>query len=226
MSSSTLEPLTLHAHATGPNPYKVAILLEALGLPYVVKLWTFAADAHGVKGPKFLAINPNGRVPALQDPNTNVTSWESMACLNYLLRVYDHDNKFGAKPETGEQGKVEIEQWVSFLISTMGPMIGQCNWFRHYNAVKNEDAYKRYQAQAYRCLGVMEAQLNSHSGKWMVPGDDFSVADMHFEPWVKQYNYAGLTLDEYPKVQEWLTSVQALPELMRAYEKVKAGEEA
>ncbi|TIA67178.1 hypothetical protein D6C76_08839 [Aureobasidium pullulans] len=85
MSNNIIKPLILHAHATGPNPYKVAAVLEALSLPYNVKLWTFASDSHGVKGPEFLAINPNGRVPALQDPNTNITSWESMACINYLL---------------------------------------------------------------------------------------------------------------------------------------------
>lgn len=226
MSSQALKPLTLHAHSTGPNPFKVAILLEALKLPYTVKLWTFADDSHGVKGPEFLNINPNGRVPALQDPNTDITSWESMACINYLLRVYDHENKFGANPKAGEKGKVEIEQWVSFLISTMGPMIGQCNWFRHYNAVKNEDAYKRYEAQAYRCLGVIETQLSSHDGEWIVAGDRFSVVDMHFEPWVRQYEYAGLALDQYPKVEGWLKAVQTVPDVVRAYQKVRSGEDA
>ncbi|OHW91228.1 glutathione s-transferase [Colletotrichum incanum] len=226
MASANLKPLLLHAHATGPNPYKVAILLEHLGIPYNVKLWTFAADSHGVKGPDFLAINPNGRVPALQDPNTNVTSWESMACLNYLLRNYDHDNKFGPRSEAGEQGRVEIDQWVSFLVSTAGPMIGQCNWFRHYNAVKNEDAYKRYEAQAYRCFGVLEGQLNTHDGSWIIKGGTPSVVDFHFEPWLRQHGYAGLALDDYPKVKAWLERVQALPELQRAYEKVKRGEEA
>lgn len=226
MSTHTLKPLTLHAHSTGPNPFKVAILLEALKLPYNVKLWTFAADSHGVKGPEFLAINPNGRVPALEDPNTDVISWESVACMNYLLRVYDHENKYGAKPTAGEKGRVEIEQWVSFLISTMGPMIGQCNWFRHYNAVKNEDVYGRYEAQAYRCFGVLEAQLGLHGGNWIVTGDEVSVVDMHFEPWVRQYEYAGLSLGQYPKVEAWLKAVQAVPEVARAYGKVKAGEEA
>ena len=226
MSDKALQTLTLHAHATGPNPCKVAILLEALGLPYKVKLWTFAADTHGVKGPEFLKINTNGRVPALQDPNTGVTSWESMACMNYLLRVYDHENQFGAKPETGQKGSVEIEQWVSFFISTMGPMIGQCNCFRHYSKVKNENAYERYQAQAYRCFGVVEDQLKSHGRKWIVAGDNFSVVDMHFEPWIKQYDSPALTLNEYPEVKTWLSRVQAEPELVRAYHKVKSGEEA
>ncbi|GAB7363955.1 hypothetical protein MBLNU230_g4517t1 [Neophaeotheca triangularis] len=223
---SPSQPLTLHAHSTGPNPFKVAILLEALSLPYTVKLWTFADDAHGVKGSNFLSINPNGRVPALQDPNTNITSWESMACINYLLRVYDSENKFGANPQAGEKAKVEIEQWVSFLVSTLGPMLGQCNWFRNYHAVKNDDAYNRYQSQAYRCFGVLEGQLKSHNGEWIVAGDSFSIVDMHFEPWMRQHEFAGLSLDEYPKVKAWLERVQGLPEVAKAYEKVKSGEEA
>ncbi|KAL4995907.1 glutathione S-transferase [Aspergillus recurvatus] len=226
---TTIKPLTLHAHSTGPNPYKVAIVLEALKLPYTVKLWTFASDDHGVKGPRFLAINPNGRVPALEDPNTSITSWESMACINYLLRVYDNrgssSSVLGARPEDGEKARVEIDTWVSFLVSTMGPMIGQCNWFRHYNAVRNDDACARYEAQAYRCLGVLEGQLGSHGGQWIVEGDGPSVVDYHFEPWVRQYGFAGLSLEEYPGVEGWLERVQARPEVVRAYEKVKAGDE-
>jgi glutathione S-transferase len=60
MSTSMLKPLILHAHSTGPNPYKVAIALEALNIPYHVKVWEFGDAANGVKGPEFLKINPNG----------------------------------------------------------------------------------------------------------------------------------------------------------------------
>ncbi|KIL86990.1 hypothetical protein FAVG1_09543 [Fusarium avenaceum] len=221
---SSIKPLILHAHHTGPNPFKVAILLEALNIPYNVKLWEFGEGSNGLKGPNFLAINPNGRVPALEDPNHSVTSWESMACVNYVLRVYDTENKFGPREEAGEQGRVDVDKWVSFLISTMGPMMGQCNWFRHYHNVKNDNAYERYHAQALRCFGVLEEQLKSHSGDWILAGEKPNVVDFHFEPWVRQYDHAGLTLDEYPKVKAWLDRVQALPILARAYEKVKAGE--
>lgn len=57
--------LMLHAHSTGPNPYKVAVVLEALKLPYNVTMWEFGDGEHGVKGPVFAKINENGRVPAL-----------------------------------------------------------------------------------------------------------------------------------------------------------------
>lgn len=77
--SSDIKPLTLHAHGTGPNPYKIACALELLNVPYEVKLWQFGDAPNGVKGPNFLKINENGRVPALEDPNTGVVSWESGA---------------------------------------------------------------------------------------------------------------------------------------------------
>lgn len=226
MSTNALKPLTLHAHSTGPNPYKVAILLEALDIAYTVKLWDFSSTSAGVKGREFTSINPNGRVPALEDPNTGVTSWESMACINYVLRVYDSANKFGSSEEKGEQGKADFDAWTSFLISTMGPMMGQCNWFKHYHSEKNEDAYKRYEAQALRCFDVLEKQIKGHGGEWVLAGAGPSAVDFHFEPWMRQTEFAGLSLDRYPSLKAWRERVQGLSEVVRAYQKVKEGEEA
>lgn len=110
-SSGDLKPLKLHAHATGPNPYKIAIVLEALHVPYEVKMWEFGDGPNGVKGPEFLKINENGRVPAVEDPNTGVVSWESGAIINYLLRVYDKQNALGPKGES-EQDKVDFDKWL------------------------------------------------------------------------------------------------------------------
>ena len=117
------KPLLLHAHNTGPNPYKIAVALELLDLPYEVKLWQFGDADNGVKGKQFLKINQNGRVPALEDPNTGVTSWESGAVLNYLLRVYDKQNKLGPKGNS-EQDRVDFDKWTFFLVSSLGPMMG------------------------------------------------------------------------------------------------------
>jgi glutathione S-transferase len=60
MSNKDLKPLLLHAHLGGPNPFKVAIALEALGIPYTVKLWEFGDQKGGVKSEEFLSINENG----------------------------------------------------------------------------------------------------------------------------------------------------------------------
>jgi hypothetical protein len=126
-----MQPLNLHAHATGPNPIKLAIALEALSLPYNIQQWDFGDDPQkGVKGETFLRINENGRVPALEDPNTGVVSWESGACMNYLRRVYDKSNLLGPVGDS-EQDKVDFEKWEYFLLTTLGPMTGQTNWFRY-----------------------------------------------------------------------------------------------
>lgn len=123
---SSIKPLILHAHNTGPNPYKIAAALEFLSLPYEVKLWQFGDAANGVKGSQFLKINENGRVPALEDPNTGVVSWESGAVMNYVRRVYDKKGVLGPKGQ-GEQAIVDFEKWEYFLLSTLGPMMGmQC----------------------------------------------------------------------------------------------------
>jgi glutathione S-transferase len=125
------QPLVLHAHATGPNPIKIAIALEALKLPYRVQQWEFGDDPErGVKGAAFLRINENGRVPALEDPNTGVVSWESGACMNYVRRVYDGEQQLGPV-SSKEQDVVDFEKWEYFLLTTLGPMAGQTNWFRY-----------------------------------------------------------------------------------------------
>lgn len=124
------QPLVLHAHSTGPNPIKLAIAMDALGVEYIVKFWQFGDDPkNGVKGETFLKINENGRVPALEDPRTGVVSWESGACMNYIRRVYDKDGKLGPAGSK-EQDKVDFEKWQDFLLTTLGPMTGQTNWYR------------------------------------------------------------------------------------------------
>lgn len=125
-----IKPLILHAHATGPNPIKIAIALESLNIPFIVKSWDFSDEPNkGVKSAEFLKINENGRVPALEDPNTDVVSWESGACMNYVRRVYDTGNKIGPSGGSG-QDLVDFEKWEYFLLTTLGPMTGQVNWFR------------------------------------------------------------------------------------------------
>merc|ERR1712151_1122168 len=164
---SSVKPLVLHAHGTGPNPYKVACVLESLGVPYEVKL------------------GPRGN---------------------------------------DEQAIVDFEKWNFFLVSTLGPFMGQVNWFRHYHSKKNDDAVERYEAQAYRCFEVLEGQLK-HGGQWILPGDGPSAVDFHFYPWVYQHGFAGLSLDQYPTVAKWVKNVNELKEVKSAYEKVAKGQQ-
>ena len=132
-----IKPLILHAHSSGPNPIKVAIALESLNIPFTVKCWDFSDNPNtGVKGATFLKINENGRVPALEDPNTGVVSWESGACMNYIRRVYDVGNKIGPSGNSA-QDLVDFDKWEYFLLTTLGPMTGQVNWFRSVHSSLN-----------------------------------------------------------------------------------------
>jgi glutathione S-transferase len=224
-STQTLKPLTLHAHVSGPNPYKIAIALETLLIPYDVRLWEFGDDpVKGVKGKAFLAINENGRLPALEGPNTGVVSWESGAVMNYLLRVYDKKNMIGPRGQS-EQDRVDFEKWILFLLTGLGPMLGQCNWYRHYNTTTNEDAYQRYVGQVYRHFDVLEAQLKQSDGKAILPGG-FCAVDIHFYPWVWEYGVAGVSLDKYPLIEKWFNNVAEMEAVKAAYEKVPRGKSA
>ncbi|KAL6720063.1 hypothetical protein ACLMJK_001984 [Lecanora helva] len=221
---SNLKPLILHAHTTGPNPYKAAIVLNYLQLPYNVKLWVMGDASNGMKSPAFLKLSENGRVPVLEDPNTGVVSWESGAVINYLLRVYDKGNKLGPQGDS-EQEHVDFDKWIFFLVTTMGPMMGQLNWYRHYNPKSNPDALARYEGQAYRTFDVLEGQLAKSIGKSVLPAG-FSAVDAHFYPWVYQYKNAQLQIDKYTNVKKWLDAVGKMPAVKEAYEKVPKGESA
>jgi len=73
------KPITLYSHASGPNPWKVAILLEELGLPYETVYLQFP----DLKKEPFESKNPNGRVPAIEDPNTGVTMFEVISVTSH-----------------------------------------------------------------------------------------------------------------------------------------------
>ncbi|KAJ5932536.1 hypothetical protein N7516_007025 [Penicillium verrucosum] len=216
-----IKPLILHAHATGPNPVKIAIALEALHIPYTAKQWEFGDDPQkGVKGAEFLKINENGRLPAIEDPNTGVVSWESGACMNYIRRVYDSGNTIGPSGDSA-QDLIDFEKWEYFLLSTLGPMTGQANWFRHFHPQKNEDALQRYTTQTYRCYDVLEGQLKKTGGESILPSR-ITAVDYHFEPWVRLYSFAGLSLENYPMIKKWLGLMATREEVQEAYIRIQS----
>lgn len=109
--------MVLYSHGQGPNPKKCAIILEALKIPYQTVTKEFGDAEGGVKHPEFLKVNPNGRVPALYDPNEDVTVWESGAILLYLEKFYDKGNTLGGK---NIKEQVEINEWLFFQVSGPG----------------------------------------------------------------------------------------------------------
>jgi glutathione S-transferase len=106
-------------------------------------------------------------------------------------------------------------------------MMGQVNWYRHFNKTKNDDALARYDAQAYRCFGVLEGQLNAKpNSKFILGGERPSAVDFHTYAWVRLSTFAQLNLESYPSIQGWLKTVAELPAVIKAYETIPKGESA
>lgn len=115
---SSIKPIKIWGKR-GPNPPKVAMLCEELSIPYDAQDTQFS----DLKLPEFLAVNPNGRMPAIYDPNTDLTLWESGAIYEYLIEKYDTNNKLSFP-----QGSTEsylAKQWLFFQVSGQGPYFGQ-----------------------------------------------------------------------------------------------------
>lgn len=143
---SELQPITVYVHAGGPNPFKVVIVLEELGLPYNAIPLTNAKEEWYVK------INPNGRLPAIVDPNTDLTLWESGAIMEYLVETYDKEGKL--KGETVNDNW-HIKQYLHFQMSGQGPYFGQAMWFHLYHSEDLPSAKSRYEDQAMRVFEVL-----------------------------------------------------------------------
>ncbi|KAJ6447061.1 glutathione S-transferase/chloride channel [Purpureocillium lavendulum] len=169
---SGLKPIKVWIHGQGPNPRKVLIALEELGIPY---------ESITIENPKeesFLKINPNGRLPAIQDPNNNdLILWESGAIVEYIVESYDKEHKLTI---TTSPEKWELKQYLHFQMSGQGPYFGQAVWFRKFHPEDLPSAKKRYDEQTVRVFEVLNRILE---GKTYLVGEKFTYADLSFIPW-------------------------------------------
>jgi len=169
----TIKPIRVWLTPPGPNPWKVVFVLEELNIPYEIKSFAFAE----VKKKPFTDINPNGRVPAIEDPNTDLTLWESGAIITYLVEQYDTSHKL---THTTLNEKHLVNQWLHFQTSGQGPYYGQMGWFNVLHEEKIPSAITRYKNEVLRVLTVLDGVLKDRD--WLV-GDKMTIADMAFVPW-------------------------------------------
>ena len=149
--TSTTKPITFWGSALGPNPGKVYMILKELNIPFE----QIEVALSEIKGPEYTKHNPNGRLPAIHDPNTDLTIWESGALIvsreiswfikhlltvviqEYLVDKYDKQHKLSYPAGTNEY--YLTKQWMYFQMSGQGPYYGQawynpllaftCQWF-------------------------------------------------------------------------------------------------
>lgn len=200
MSTVGLELFT----APTPNGRKASIALEELGLTYEVRLVRLRKLEQ--KEPAFLAINPNGRVPALVDHDEGgFAVFESGAILVYLAE------KAGRLMPADRQGRSRVMQWLMFQMSGVGPMQGQANVFFRYFPEKIPAVIDRYQNETRRLYGVMDGQLAQRD----YLAGDYSIADIAVYPWVAQHDWSGVDLSPFANLSRWFERLSARPAVQR-----------
>lgn len=211
------ELLQLYSLPT-PNGVKVSIMLEEIGLPYEVHLVDIIKnDSHT---PEFLALNPNGKIPAIIDPDgpggAPLALFESGAILLYLAE------KTGQLLPADAAARYETIQWVFFQMAAIGPMFGQVGYFHKFAGKELADKrpLERYVAESKRLLGVLETRLD---GRDWIMGPTYGIADIALIGWVRNlvgFYGAGelVQFDSYARVGAWLQRCLARPAVQRGLE--------
>jgi glutathione S-transferase len=192
------------------------VILEELALPYELH----SMEPTELKKKPFTNINPNGRSPAIEDPNTGITLWESGAIIQYLIEQYDKDNKLSYNDL---KQRHLLNQYLMFQVSGQGPYYGQAAWFSFLHAEKLPSAIKRYQDEIRRIMSVLEVILNSNGTGWLV-GDKCTYADLAFVPYheIVQW-FLGVDdsqkFEGYPTVAAWHERMRTRPSWQTCVEK-------
>ncbi|SDE46122.1 glutathione S-transferase family protein [Limimaricola pyoseonensis] len=201
-------PIELHYWPT-PNGWKVSIALEEMGLPYEVRLVNIGAGEQ--KEAAFLKLSPNGRMPAIVDPEgpdgAPIAIFESGAILQYLAR------KTGRFCGATERARIAVDQWLMWQMGGLGPMAGQAHHFLHYapGMEPPQDlpyAKDRYRGEVARLYGVLDRQLAENE---FVAGADYTIADMATFPWARLWERQQQRIDDFPHMKRWLEALEARP---------------
>jgi GSH-dependent disulfide-bond oxidoreductase len=192
-----------------PNGQKVSIILEELGLPYNLNLVDFGANQQ--KSPSFLAINPNGKIPAIVDSEgpdgQPLAVFESGAILLYLAEKTGSDLL-----PTDSRARSQVLQWLFWQVGGLGPMFGQAGFFNKFGNVDVPIAAERFTKEAHRLLSVLDTQLSQQP---FIAGSTYSVADIATWPWVVGSDYIGIDLSSYVHVTRWVAQVGARDAVQR-----------
>jgi glutathione S-transferase len=190
-----------------PNGWKASITLEELEIPYEVKPINLLEGDQ--KKPEFLAINPNGRIPAIVDrAEGDFAVFESGAVMMYLAE------KAGRLLPADAKGRSRVIQWLMFQMGGIGPMMGQANVFFRYFPEKIQAAIDRYQHESRRLFEVLNGRLVDH--QWLA--GDYSIADIANWSWLRIHNWSGVSIDGLDGLSRWMDEMKARPACERGVE--------
>lgn len=192
-----------------PNGRKASVMLEEVGLPYTVHpINIMAGDQNGAD---FRAVNPNGKIPAIVDPDgldgQAMTIFESGAILMYLAEKTGSD-LLPSAPEA----RYAVMQWLMFQMGGVGPMFGQFAHFVHFAKEDVPYAKDRYSAEVKRLYAVMDEQLSKND---YLAGANYSIADISTYPWVARYEWHPIDIADFPSIKRWYETISARPAVQK-----------
>jgi GST-like protein len=191
-----------------PNGRKVSLMLEETGLPYRVLPVDLGEGEQHL--PAHVAINPNGKIPAIVDHagpgGRAITVFESGAILLYLAE------KSGRLLPAGAEERWQAIQWLQFQVANLGPMLGQAQHFVHYAGERVPYAEQRYVREAQRLYGVLDRRLTAAR---YLAGEQYTIADVATWPWIRAWKVQGVALSQYPNVARWLEEINERPAVVR-----------
>lgn len=198
--------LILHGMSS-PNVTKVLLMLEECALAYETR--HVAVFNQAQFAPEFLALNPLGKVPVLEDSRLGAPIAESGAILIWLA---EREGRF---LPANQPARAEVIQWVMVQMANIGPLLGQLNHFRMVLRPGTEPyAEARYAAAAERLYRLLDDRLTTR--EW-IAGGDYSIADMAIHPWAHYLEIHGHDPAAYPALVRWRGQVAARPAVQRAY---------
>jgi GSH-dependent disulfide-bond oxidoreductase len=193
--------------APTPNGWKASVTLEELGLPYETHAVNLAKNEQ--KEAWFLAINPNGRIPAIIDRDcAGLAVFESGAIMIHLAE------KTGRLLPNDTARRARVLSWLMFQMGGVGPMMGQANVFFRYFPEKIQPVIDRYQNESRRLFEVLDRRLSE--SEWLA--DDFSIADIANWCWVRTYKWSGVPIDGLGSLRRWLDAMKERPACRRGVE--------
>lgn len=192
------------------NVTKVVLMLEECALEYQTR--HVAVFRQEQFAPEFLALNPLGKVPVLEDARLGIPLAESGAILHWLA---EREGRF--LPDA-QPGRAEVMQWLMFQMANYGPLIGQLN---HFGFVMKPGSFPyaegRYRAIAEKLYRILDEHLAGH--EWLA-GGEYTIADMAMQPRAENLERFGFDPAAHPALVEWRTRIASRPAMARALERI------
>ena len=189
-----------------PNGRKITIILEELKVPYTI--FPIDIDKNDQFSDKFSRISPTNKIPVIIDNENKKTIFESGTIMIYLAEKY---NKF-----IPQKYHWQTMEWLMFQISQVGPLLGQAHQFLFYHPNQSKFIQEKYINYTKRIYQTLDDRLkdNEYLAK------EYSIADISTWPWIARFEKQRISLNDYPNVLRWYSSIMKRPAVVKGYNAV------